>query len=126
MNQREEIVGLLRAVLPAAPDLLSPAQVDEQHALHSFAEAATARWQLLNNSLAPDHPSKITLGYFSFAARILGTSKGISAKAIIEANQSARRYTGWPVFVNMHQDQTKPKLVDGCIEAWMADRKSVV
>lgn len=119
-NQREEIVGLLRTLLPRAPELLGGPPTDEQQILHSFVQASTARWETLNAGLPADHPSKITRGYFSFAARVLGTSKNASAKAIIEANQSARKYTGWPTFVTLHQDQTKPRLVDGCIEAWLA------
>lgn len=119
-NQREEIVGLLRTLLPSAPDLLGAQPSDEQATLHAFAESSTARWAALNAGLPTDSPSKITLGHFSFAARVLGTSKKISAKEIIEANQSARRYTGWPALVTLHQEQTRPRLVDGCIEAWLA------
>ncbi len=119
-NQREEIVGLLRTLLPNAPDLLGGQPTDEQATLHAFAEASTARWATLNTGLPPDSPSKITLGHFSFAARVVGTSTNASAKEIIEGNQSARRYTGWPAFVTLHQENTKPRLVDGCIEAWLA------
>lgn len=119
-NQREEIVGLLRTLLPGAPELLGVPPADEQQTLHSFVQASTARWETLNAGLPEDHPSKITRGHFSFAARVLGNSKNGSAKTIIEANQSARKYTGWPTFVTLHQDQTKPRLVEGCIEAWLA------
>lgn len=119
-NQREEIVGLLRTLLPAAPELLGGKPTDEQAALHAFAEASAVRWAELNASLPAESPSKITLGYFSFAARLLGTSNNVTAKEIIEANQSARRYTGWPALVTLHQEKTKPRLVDGCIEAWLA------
>jgi hypothetical protein len=119
-NQREEIVDLLRKLLPGASDLLGLVPTDEQKVLQVFAQKCTARWESLNAGLPEDHPSKITLGHFAFSARILGTSKNLAAKAIIEANQSARKYTGWPVFVTLHQGQTKPKLVDGCIEAWLA------
>jgi hypothetical protein len=119
-NQREEIVGLLRTLLPTAPDLLGGKPTDEQATLHAFAEASTLRWSTLNAGLPEDNPSKITRGHFSFAARVLGTSKNVSAREIIEANQSARRYTGWPALVTLHQEKTRPRLVDGCIEAWLA------
>ncbi|ESS72076.1 hypothetical protein MGMO_73c00150 [Methyloglobulus morosus KoM1] len=119
-NQREEIFGLLRTLLPTAPDLLGGNPNDEHAVLHAFAEASTGRWANLNSNLPEDNPSKIALGYFSFAARILGASKNATAKEIIEANQSARRYTGWPAFVSLHQEATKPRLIDGCIEAWLA------
>lgn len=120
LNQREEIIGLLRTLLPSVSDLLITTPTNEQHVLHAFAEVCADRWKSLNDALPADHPSKITLGHFSFVARILGTAKGLTAREIIDANQSARRYTGWPVFVTLHQEQTKPKLVDGCIEAWLA------
>ena len=119
-NQREEIVGLLRMLLPSAPDLISSKPNDEQATLHAFLEASTARWDVLNASLPEESPSKITRGHFSFGARVLGVSKKAKAKEIIEANQSARRYTGWPALVTLHHEKAKPRLVDGCIEAWLA------
>lgn len=119
-NQREEIVGLLRTLLPSAPDLLGGKHTDEQEVLHAFAEASTARWAGLNAGLPAENRAKITRGHFSFAARIVGNSKNATAKEIIEANQSARRYTGWPALVALHQEKTRPRLVDGCIEAWLA------
>jgi hypothetical protein len=119
-NQREEIVSLLRTLLPGAPDLLDGKPTDEQETLHAFALGSTARWASLNTELPPESPSKITQGHFSFAARVIGTSKNVKAKEIIEANQSARKYTGWPALVTLHQEKTKPRLVDGCIEAWLA------
>ncbi|MGD0822466.1 MAG: hypothetical protein ABSA71_17160 [Desulfomonilia bacterium] len=119
LNQREEIIGLVRSLLPAAADLVQPSPPNEQQQLLDFAEAAKVRWQSLNESLETEHPAHIKLGHFAFAARILGVSKNVDARSIIDANQAARSYTGWPVFVTLHQEATRPKLVAGCIEAWL-------
>jgi hypothetical protein len=119
-NQREEVVDLLRTLLPGAPDLIGGTPTDEQETLHVFAMDSTRRWSGLNLGLPSNHPARITQGHFSFAARILGTAKNVTAKEIIEANRSARRYTGWPALVSLNQEKTKPRLVDGCIEAWLA------
>ena len=120
-NQRDEIVSVLRAFLPgAAGQSLLPAAT-EQESLKQFIAAAEARWTALNESLPRDHAARIRLGHFAFAARVEGTARGLSASKILGANETARKYTGWPVFVTLHQESTKPKLVDDCIEAWVAN-----
>jgi hypothetical protein len=119
-NQREEIISLLRSLLPTAPDLFGTSPTDQQVTLHTFVESSTSRWLSLNSSLPGGSAAKIELGYFSFAAKIVGTSNNKLAKEIIAANQAARRYTGWPALVTSHQESTKPRLYDGCIEAWLA------
>jgi hypothetical protein len=119
-NQREEIIDLLRHVLPGATDLIGHKSTDDQATLVAFSRRSTDRWKALNDGLPASHPSKISLGYFSFAARIVGESRNLPARTIIEANQTARKYTGWPALVTLYQEATKPRLVDGCIEAWLA------
>ena len=123
LNQREEIVSVLRAYLPGANGMALLNGAPDQEALKQFAAAAMARWTTLNESLSNDHPARIKLGHFSFAARVLGTAKGLTASKVLSLNESAKKYTGWPTFVTLHQEPTKPKLVDDCIEAWLADTK---
>lgn len=120
LNQREEIVALLRTLFPAGGEFGHPAQPTEVEQLSSFVAAALARWNALNGSLNAKHPAHISRGHYHFVARIVGKSKNVDAQTIIRTNDAARRYTGWPVFVTLHQEQTRPKLVDGTIEAWLA------
>lgn len=121
-NQREEIIGLLRAFTPSSANGSGWESVPtEAEALEAFANKSRLRWRELNNALEESSASKITLGSFSFAARVVGTSRNLDARRILEVNESARRYTGWPALVSLHQEKTKPRLVDGCIEAWLAD-----
>lgn len=121
-NQREEIIGLLRSLSPTSSlDLGGANQVTEADTLEQFARKAKLRWKELNDGLEASHPSKISLGYFSFAARIVGVSRGLDTRQILDANDGARRYTGWPTFVTIHGQKTKPRLVDGCIETWLAE-----
>lgn len=120
-NQREEIVSLLRALVPASTTgVVWQAPLTEAEALRAFADKAKSRWEELNSSLGESNPSKITLGHFSFAARVVGVSRNLDSQGILAVNETAKRYTGWPAFVTLHQEKTKPSLVDGCIEAWLA------
>lgn len=123
LNQREEIVSVLRAYLPGAGGMALLQAAPDQEVLTQFAAAATARWKTLNESLPEDHPARIKLGHFSFAARVLGNAKGLTAANVLSVNERAKRYTGWPTFVTLHQDPTRPKFIDDCIEAWLADTK---
>ncbi|MEX8193583.1 AlbA family DNA-binding domain-containing protein [Comamonas guangdongensis] len=122
MNQREENISLLRALLPTfATGVASQAPPTEADTLHAFAEKAKLKWNALNDALDASNQSKITHGTFSFAARIVGTSRNLDPRRILEINESARRYTGWPALVTLNHEKTRPRLVDGCIEAWLAD-----
>ena len=119
-NQRDEVIDLLRTLSPDGSLRGTAPQVTEADRLREFNDKAKTRWGALNAALPDDHAGKIKLGKFAFSARILGKSKGLGAQAIIDANQSARRYTGWSAFVTLHQEESRPRLVDGCIEAWLA------
>ena len=123
LNQREEIVSVLRSILPSEGGMALLASSSTDDELNEFAEAARSRWKSLNESLPDQHPARIKLGHFDFAARIIGTPKGANAADIRAANERARKYTGWPVFVTMYDADTKPKLVDDCVEAWVANVK---
>jgi hypothetical protein len=120
-NQRDEIIDLLRSLSPDGRLRGTTPQTTEADRLRVFNEKARTRWAALNGTLPDDHQGKIKLGHFIFSARIVGTMRGLGAQAIIQANQSARRYTGWAGFVTIHQEQTRPRLVDDCIEAWLAN-----
>lgn len=119
-NQREEIISLIRSVLPSVSELDVSSSPSEKDKLAEFIKSSTDRWSSLNETLASTHPGYISLGYYCFGAKIIGKSKDISSKAILDANAAARKYTGWPAFVTIYQDLTSPKLVDGSIEAWTA------
>ncbi len=120
-NQREDIMSVLRAYLPVPAGMSFLRALPEQESMRKFSEAAVARWQALNESLPKNHPAQIKLGRFTFAAHVVGTLKGLSAAKVLSLNESAQRYTGWPLFVTLHQEPTKPKMVDDCIEAWLAN-----
>lgn len=120
LTQREEIISLLRSLLPDGSELISSTPGKEQADLHSFSEACIERWKGLNDALPVTHPARITRGYFSFAARVSGARKDVTVKQILSANESSRKYTGWSAFVSLHRDDAKPTARDGGIEAWLA------
>jgi hypothetical protein len=123
LNQREEIIKVLRDFLPQIGASLSPHPAPEEK-LEEFARESEALWTLLNDSLGIDHPAHIKLGHFELSARIIGTSKNLSLAEIKSANESARRYTGWPIFVDMG-GEARAKSVNGNIQAWIGAYQNV-
>ncbi len=120
MNQREEIIAVLRAFSSpggSVGDALPPTKID---LLDAFTEASKLAWSKLNASLDATHAARISKGYYCFSARVLGKSRELDAAAILAALEGARKYTGWPSFVVLHQPDTRPKLVGGAVEAWTA------
>ena len=119
-NQREEIVALLRSFGFAESTATEAPTTAPSQQLAAFSADCLARWSALNDSLPTEHPAKILLGHFRFAAKIVGRAKGIGNADLLEMLERGRRYTGWPVFVTLHQDDTKPYLIDGGLQAWTA------
>lgn len=119
-NQREEIVALFRAFSPALGLSASTPEPSASDLLNAFVDAAVSRWQVLNESLPQDHRARVSHGRYQFAARLIGDLRQVSGKDIVRAVEAARRYTGWPAFVTLHQEQTRPKTYDGGVEAWLA------
>ena len=123
INQRSEIIELLRSFTPdVAPGNLKTL-TDEHAALNQFVTDSYGRWTAINSALAPDDMSKIKHGWFSFGCQIIGQSKQVSAKRILESVQGLRRYTGWPIFVALHQPESYPRLQNGVIEASLTKLK---
>lgn len=118
MNQREEIVGVLRAFLPSGGGAVLPPT--EAELLSKFSEASMTAWRELNSSLSDEFSGKIRKGHYSFAARVSGTSKGLDAAEILKELEQAPKYTGWPAFVVLHQADTRPKIVGNALQAWTA------
>lgn len=119
-NQREEILDLLRSISPSGGLIGVAPEITEADQLNNFREKSLAKWHQLNTQLVDGHQAKIDKGYFDFAARLVGQKKSVNLQAILEANQTARRYTGWSAFVHLHKDNVRPRLMDGAIEAWLA------
>jgi len=117
LNQRSEIIDILRSFIPAAAPGNLQAIVDEREVLNQFSRDSFARWTSINESLKDDHLAKIKLGYFSFSCQVVGKSKGLNTGEILSSVEGLRRYTGWPIFVALHQPESKPYLIDGALEA---------
>jgi hypothetical protein len=118
LNQREEIVGVLRAFLPSDGGAGLPATDSEL--LRKFTEASLTAWRELNASLGNEHAGKIKHGHYYFSARVSGTSKALDASEILKALEQAHKYTGWPALAILHQADTRPKMVGGGLQAWTA------
>jgi len=120
MNQREDIIAVLRAFSSfgaSSGEALPPTKTE---LLDSFAEASKLAWFKLNDSLDVADAARISKGYYCFSARVLGISRALDAAAILSTLEGARKYTGWPSFVVLHQPETRPKLVGGAVQAWTA------
>jgi hypothetical protein len=123
LNQRSEIIDLLRSFIPSVAPGNLQTLVDERAALNQFVADSFGRWSAINNGLPNEDPSKIKHGWFSFACQIVGQSKGLPPAQTIQAIERLRKYTGWPIFVALHQPENKPYLKDGAIEASLTKLK---
>lgn len=123
LNQRGEIVAMLRSFIPNSAGGNIEALVDERAHLSTFTNAAFAKWTALNDALPKEHGSKIRYGTFSFSCQILGNSKNLQPVEILKVVEGAKKYTGWPIYVVLHQDNNKPYLSDGALEASLIDLK---
>lgn len=123
LNQRSEIIDLLRSFIPSVAPGNLQAIVDERAALNHFASNSFGRWSAINDALPAEDPSKIKHGWFSFACQIVGQSKGLPPNLILQSVEQLRKYTGWPIFVALHQPENKPYLKDGAIEASLTKLK---
>lgn len=123
LNQRGEIVEILRSFVPAVAPGNLQALMDERAGLNQFVSDSFGRWFAINNALPAEDPSKIKHGWFSFACQIEGQTKDLPPKAILASMEQLRKYTGWPIFVVLHQPENKPYLKDGAIEASLTKLK---
>lgn len=123
LNQRSEIIDLLRSFIPSVAPGNVQTLVDERAALNQFVSDSFGRWSAINNALPNEDPSKIKHGWFSCACQIVGQSKGVPATQILQSIERLRKYTGWPIFVALHQPENKPYLKDGAIEASLTKLK---
>lgn len=120
LKQREDIVAVLRAFLPSGTGEPSRPQPSEVEILQRYSAPCYSRWTALNAELDEGHPAKVTLGHYAFSARIVGKLKGLAPRDMLQALEMGKRYTGWPMFVTLHQELTKPYLADGNLQAWLA------
>jgi len=123
LKQRNEIIDLLRSFIPGVAPGNLQTLVDERAALNQFDSDSFDRWSTINAALPIDNPSKIKHGWFSFACQIVGQSKRLPLTRILQFIEGLRKYTGWPIFVALHQPESKPYLKDGAIEASLTTLK---
>lgn len=118
LNQRDDILAVLRTFLPALSGV-APSSTEHPAILDAFASSAFDRWLRLNAKLPIDAPARNKRGYYAFSAHIVGKLKGLSQKEILGANDRARRYTGWPVFIAIYRDDMAPHPIGDRIEVWL-------
>jgi hypothetical protein len=123
LKQRSEIIDLIRSFTPAATPGNLQFLVNERASLNQFVSDSFNRWSTINNALRADDPSKIKYGWFSFACQIVGESKRLTPRLILESVERLRRYTGRPMFMVLHQPENKPYLKDGALEASLTKLK---
>ena len=122
MRQRDEIISVLRA-FQGIGDQVESLTNEKQSSfaeLDEYVRKALDAWNALNSSLESEHPGRIEAGYFYFAARIVGQSKGMRGREVLNLVESTKRYTGWPIFISLNRDELGPSNVDGNIQAWVA------
>lgn len=93
----------------------------ESGAQERFLRESFERWQSLVKDLAKDSPARFPNGYYRVDYTLIGELKQVSSREFEEVLRKAvARYTGWPVFMTMTREETRPREVDGAIETWLA------
>lgn len=122
MKQRDEVIAVLRGFLGdgGAGEWLNKG-ANSFADLDEYIAEALGAWGALNEQLETGHPGRIKDGHFYFAARIIGTSKNLRGRELLDLLERGKRYTGWPIFLLLHRDGLGPSNVNGNIQAWVAN-----
>lgn len=120
--QRSEIVAMLRKFLPFGDLNSSP---DEPPSLEpmfkKFRLHLLQKWEELERTLPEGHQGKVKYGKYCLSASIGGAKRRVPSKKLLEIVSSARKYTGWPVFVCLSREDGRPRYIDDGLEAWTAN-----
>lgn len=86
-----------------------------------FLRESIQRWQSLIKDLAANSPARFPDGYYRADYCFTGDLKTPTAREFEDMLRevSYTKYTGWPVFMFMTREETRPSEVDGAIETWL-------
>lgn len=86
-----------------------------------FLRESLERWQSLVKDLAVKSPARFPDGYYRADYCFGGALKTPTLREFEEMlrDVSHTKYTGWPAFMFMTREETRPRDVDGAIETWL-------
>jgi transcriptional regulator with XRE-family HTH domain len=86
-----------------------------------FLRESIERWESLVRDLPARSPARFPDGYYRADYCFGGELKTPTTREFEDMlKQVAQtKYTGWPVFMFMTRDETRPREVDGAIETWL-------
>ncbi len=115
LKNREEILNLFKTYLGTDSALLIN-KPNTDNLLSQFCENSYERWRVINESLEDSNELKNFYGNFSFGCQMLGESKNLSNVQIKHEIENLTRYTGWPIYVTLHDSDNAPALNGDVIE----------
>lgn len=86
-----------------------------------FLRESIERWQSLVKDLPAKSPARFPDGYYRADYCLGGELKTPTTREFEDMLRevSHTKYTGWPVFMFMTREETRPREVDGAIETWL-------
>ncbi|MDV3253684.1 helix-turn-helix domain-containing protein [Devosia sp. BK] len=94
----------------------------EMGAQERFLRESIERWQMLVTDLPPENPARFPDGFYRADYCFKGELKAITTGDFERMLEKVAhiKYTGWPAFMFMSREETRPREVDGAIESWLA------
>lgn len=86
-----------------------------------FLRESLERWQALVSDLPPKSAARFPDGYCRADYCFTGELKTPTTREFegMLSKAARKKYTGWPVFLFMNREETRPREVDGAIETWL-------
>jgi hypothetical protein len=117
---REDMLEAIRSIVLGRVET-APLPPNTQDQLHTFCEAARARWSELAEELPDNSPGRFARGYYELCFSLVGAQPAPNLVELQTRLETARRIrlTGWPVFLNMNTPEWAPYPHEDFVEAWV-------
>lgn len=119
---RDDLLDAMRDILSGQPGVVLPPAQAPLRQLTEFADDATERWA--NRAARDAHgQSRLPPGSYRLAYAVQGDFARPSLPDLLRHLEAAQRpNTGWPEWVVINRDPMRPRVIDGGLEALVADR----
>jgi hypothetical protein len=119
-NRHTELLAGIRDLLAGAVPTSPTAMTTPKSRAAEFRKAAQERWQKLVSTLQPTAAPRFPNGYYEATLSIQGDFDQPSLADFRELLRFAlKNHSGWPPFVIIDRDPSRPRPVDGAIESWL-------
>ena len=117
---REDLLSAIRAIVLGRAETDTETS-DSRRAFEDFRATSLERWQELTSPLSSDAPGRFPHGYYEVAIHPIGPAPADTLRGLQERLSRAQRIelTGWPPFLKMDLEESRPYPIDDHVEAWI-------